>query len=446
MLVGALFCGSHISPGAEPTPGCPINEENFKPEFMEAFCESALKMGEKKTQEIKDRRAKLKCVEGLKPSFHAGGTLTSSFLWDTAFCTMWARHAPDRFPITDALDNFYLFQDDDGFICREFQTDGKPYWSKEHPIACNPPILAWAELELFQTKVTGKDRLAKVYPHLKKHHEFCWKTYRRDDGLFFGDALGGGMDDIPRQPKKPYNKEGGIVLEEKHVLADSKGYWHRIKNNPLYSWNKQMGWIDMTAQMAFNALNLSKIAKELGKDGDAAKFKAQHAELAKLINEKCWDEKRGFYFDYYDGETIPRYHAGSFWVMIAEVVPQERVKRFVSVLKDPAIFNRPVPFPALAACEPEYEPGGGYWKGTVWPPTTYMAIRGLMKVGEKEFAKDVARRYYNANAQRWRKTGTFFENISPEQCEHGTRTGGKDFCGWGALAPVAIYKEILLKD
>jgi glycogen debranching enzyme len=199
----------------------------------------------------------------------------------------------------------------------------------------------------------------------------------------------------------------------------------------------------MSAQMAFNASNLARIATLVGRDDEVAALRSQHAELAQLINTKCYDEKRGFYFDHYDGAIVPRYHAGSFWVLIADIVPPERLARFVTVLRDPAKFNRPVPVPALSADDPDYAPETGYWRGSVWPPTTYMLLRGLRKVGEEELAKDFARRNYAAHAALYRATGTVWENISPEQCERPKAHSGRDFCGWSALTPIAIAKEFL---
>ena len=77
----------------------------------------------------------------------------------------------------------------------------------------------------------------------------------------------------------------------------------------------------------------------------------------------------------------------------------------------------------------------------MWPPTDYIALLGLREAGEEAFAEDAARRYYNANAALWEKTGTVWENVSPEQCDHPKEISGRDFCGWGALAPVALPVE-----
>lgn len=48
------------------------------------------------------------------------GGFSGFFVWDSVFSVMWARHFPTEFPITSTLDNFYVMQTPDGFICRDF--------------------------------------------------------------------------------------------------------------------------------------------------------------------------------------------------------------------------------------------------------------------------------------------------------------------------------------
>lgn len=423
-----------------------MNKLIFEHEFMENFCEAALKIGEYKMQQIEDYKKLNPPKIKLLPRIATGGGFSGLFLWDTVFCIMWAKHAPKRFPLTSSLDNLYNLQQSDGYICREFQADGTPFWAKEHPISFNPPILAWAELELFEYKITDETRLLAIYDNLYRHHEFCYRTYQRSDGLFFSDALGGGMDSLPRMPYKQVDMNSGIRLERKHLLADREDVWNEIKDNPLYSWNKQMGWVDCSAQMAFNALNLAKIAHVLGRYGDETEFRRQHKKLRDAINDCCYCNERGFYFDYFDGEVIPRYHGGAMWTLLAEIIPNDRAKKVVKVLQDPNKFYRPVVFPMLSKDDIEYDPENSYCLGPVWPYITYVALRGLNLLGYNEFALECARKYYRAYAALFLKTNTVWENVSPEQYDHPKILSGKDFCGWGAIAPVAIYHEFLSQD
>ena len=63
--------------------------------------------------------------------------------------------------------------------------------------------------------------------------------------------------------------------------------------------------------------------------------------------------------------------------------------------------------------------------------------------GEIEAARKIAHGWYNGNAEYFVRHRTVFENIMPDYEYIGKRRhhSGRDFCGWGALAPVAIPAE-----
>lgn len=415
---------------------------DFAPELQRRFYAAAVEIAIRKMREGERRLAENPPKREILPRISTGGGFDGLFLWDTCFCVMWAKYEPSIFPVLSSLDNFYNLQEPDGFICREFSYDGTPAWSKDHPVSWNPPLLSWAEWELFESGISDATRLEKVYPALKRFYLCCEKSFRRPDGLYFGDRLGGGMDDLPRYPKTEWDPSAGIQIT-RECLIKYKDWYESAKDELTYKLNRQMGWVDMTSQMALNAMCMAKIAHAIGLEEDSRLFRAKHAELARLVNEKCWDEERGFYFDHYDGAIVPRYSVAGLWPLVARIVPRERVARVVAVLKDEAIFNRPVPVPALGACEAEYDPEGGYWRGSSWPCTTYMVLRGLRACRQEELARELARRYYNANLNLFLKTGTIWENISPEQCAAPKRRACNDFTGWGALAPIAIYHEFI---
>ncbi|MBO7224116.1 MAG: hypothetical protein J6V70_08300 [Kiritimatiellae bacterium] len=417
-------------------------------EFIERFKNATIDIAKMKMDEVEEGRKTIKMVIETGPRISTGGGFSGFFLWDTAFCCLWARHTEDGlFPALSSLDNFYKVSETSGFINREYTAEGEPFWGEEHPISFAPPLLTWAELELYKTGKSDLERIKRVFPRLLTHHNLCKERFQLPNGLYFGDGLGSGMDDISRWPthftEEEYSKDG-IPLEEKHMTsAKSIETWNCWLKGiaKRYYWNKQAVWIDFSSQMAFDALNLAEMADIVGDIEKAQELRTEHKELAAKINDYCWNEKEGWYFDTYEGGHILRYHIASVWVLIAQVAPPERAKRVIQKLKDTEYFNRPIPFPALAKVDPEYDPENGYWRGAVWPSTNYMAIHGLLKYGEKEFAEDVARRYYNACAALWEITGTVWENISCEQCDHIKGWTGSNFCGWGALAPIALPKD-----
>ena len=93
------------------------------------------------------------------------------FLWDTAFMCCFAKYHMDELPVYQALDNFYGRMEEDGFICREYRANGEALWSKDHPVSINPPLLAWAEIEIFGVN-NNIERIREVYHILKKNFEF----------------------------------------------------------------------------------------------------------------------------------------------------------------------------------------------------------------------------------------------------------------------------------
>ena len=416
-------------------------------DFVRRFRDGALAIARRKMDDVAREQSKIETAVPLGPRMATGGHFGGFFLWDTVFAVMWARHAPGAWPYLYALDNLYALAEPDGFIAREFTPRGTPVWSSHHPVAFAPPLLSWAERVLLDEGKSPAGRLAAVYPKLKRHHEACAARFRRPDGLYFCDGLGCGMDDIPRAPRGLPEGEmarGGIPMTADCLAPESRDrIWSWLGARAAhYSWNRQMVWLDASCQMAFDALHLAALADALARPADAAAWRAEHAALAAAVNAVCWDERTGFYYDAWERGPILRKTAAAFWVLASRVAAGERAARVVAALKDPALFNRPIPFPAVSADDPEdYEPETAYWRGVVWPPTTYIALRGLVDCGETAFAEDAARRYYNANAALFESTGTVWENVSPEQCERPKAWSGRDFCGWGALAPVALPVE-----
>lgn len=360
----------------------------------------------------------------------------SIFLWDTCFIACYAKYYQDRLPIGQALDNFYDRQDEDGYICREYTGAGVPFWPKDHPVSINPPLLAFAELELHSVSA-DTTRLKANYPKLVRFHDYIRRTLRQADGLYISDAFGSGMDNIPRYPEGWTDDGQGIALTNLH--PDIFVYDGRSPK-----WNRQGRSVDMSAQMVLFASDLARIARRIGLMADAAAWQAIGAETAHAINQKCWDEADGFYYDLGYDQPIRRAHIGAYWMLLADAVPPQRLSRFLAPLSDPARFNRTLPTATMPGDSDLFQPDGGYWRGSIWAPTSYMVIRGLERVGRSDLAQSIARRLYSATAEVYRDTGTFWENYAPDAMAPGNESRA-DFCGWSAIFPITLWHEYIAK-
>lgn len=376
------------------------------------------------------------------------------FLWDTCFIACFAKYHLDELPVYQALDNFYDRMEPDGFICREYRNDGRALWSKEHPVSINPPLLAFAETEIYSVR-KDKNRLKKAYPVLKKNFEFHVSRYRGEDNLFWGDTLGMGMDNIPRF-ERGWTTDLGTGMTH-HELGDKLGNMSgstgEEKLNRFIAeyvetlqgvWNKQGRLVDFSAQMAMYALQLKFIAQEIGENQDIKAYDKLHEEIKVALNEKCWNSEDAFYYDLGYGDQIKRKHIGMYWALLGDVVPEDRLDAFLTHLTNPKEFNRKIPLPALSADDPDYKGWGDYWLGGVWAPTSYMVLKGLTLNGKHELALSLAEKTYSAVAQVFQATGTFWENYAPDLISYGM-PAKKDFCGWTGLIPIAMYKEYIEK-
>jgi len=358
------------------------------------------------------------------------------FLWDTCFIAAYAKYHPDELPIANALDNFYNLQEADGFICREYTKEGRAMWPKDHPVSINPPLLAFAELELY-SRSKDKQRLQNIYPALKKFYHFLVAHYRMDDNLFFSDALGSGMDNIPRYPYGWQDDGKGIPV---HNLFPGI-----FKYDELSSvWNRQGRAVDFSAQMALFAEHLATIAELINEKKDIAAYLLLYDQTKDALNTFCWNEEDGFYYDLGYGVPVRRKHIGMFWVLMAGIVPKDKLSKLTAHLTDERQFWRKFPVATYPADQPGFSPEGNYWLGSVWAPVNYMVIKGLMRYNKKQLATKLAKQYYWCVAEVYKQTKTFWENYAPDALVMGNQSR-PDFCGWTGIVPVTLYHEFIRK-
>jgi hypothetical protein len=339
-----------------------------------------------------------------------------TFMWDSAFIVQFGRYGDRAFRFQGTLDNFYAHQHQDGFISREIRTtDGTEQWHRSCPFATGPNILAWAEWIHFQN-FGDIERLREIYAPLAAYHLWTRKNRTWPNGTYWTNGLASGMDNMERVP-------AGCDPAMEH------------------GW---MTWTDATFQGILNARILAKMAKVIGRDDDIqAGPEAEH--LTKWTNEHLWDEEEGFYFDCdRDGNPVAIKSVAAYWALLAEVVPEDRLDRFVAHLSDTKSFNRMHRVPTLAADAPKYVAvGGDYWCGAVWAPTNYMILRGLSETGQDSLAYEIAENHHDNILEVFKKTGTFWENYSPETAEPG-HPSRRDFVGWTGLPPIAVFLEYIL--
>lgn len=371
---------------------------------------------------------------GFAPYYMDEGFNELIYQWDTCFITAFAIYGRNVFPVMASLDNFYSKQRSDGYIQRVYwETTGKlaneP--TADEPMV-NPPLFAWIEWRYFRISGDGS-RLHRILPVLIKYFEWTEKNCRTPigKGLFYISPLGSGMDNTPRKDVD------------------------------------RAAWIDYSSQQALAALYISRIAEAVHNQEIQKTYHNKFNEIKNKINTFLWDDKTHFYYDLtQDGTLSVTMHIGAYWTLISEVCPEEKLDYMVSHLENPKEFRRPHLVPTLPANQPEYDKKGHYWLGSVWAPTNYMVIEGLMNY--KHFAladtiafnhlKQISDVYFNfkpvkdkiAFEERFNdQYHTIWECYSAEFDEPATRWDDtfysrQDFVGWTGLGPIALLIENVL--
>ena len=360
----------------------------------------------------------------------------SLFLWDSALIQFFARYGRRAFDFQRTLDTFYAKQQPDGYICKEFRaSDGRPGFERFDPNSTGPNVLAWAEWEHYRA-TADQARLARVFPALVAYHQWM-RAYRTwPDGAYWATGIASGMDNQPRAPRS------------------WPGEWNRWRrpnwerSTPAnwpddVSWlhHGHLAWADATAQALLSARTLLQIGAAIGRSDELPDMAAEAEHLERYLNERLWDEAAGFYLDGRpDGARSDVLSVGAYWALLAGAVPPPRLARFVAHLDDERRFKRPHRVPSLPADHPQYHATGGYWLGSVWPPTTYMILRGLVANGYDALAHAIGENHVRNVARACAETGTLWENYAPEAAAPGN-AAQPNFVGWGGLGPIAVLLE-----
>jgi hypothetical protein len=357
------------------------------------------------------------------------------FMWDSAFVTCFGLYGRRAFNFQRTLDTFYRKQHADGFICREIsETDGQDTFHRFDPSSTGPNILAWAEWNHY-TQTGDKKRLEAVFAPLVAYHQWTRQHRSWPDGSYWSTGWGCGMDNLPRAKGRDH---------------ENWGHGH-------------LTWVDATFQAILSAKVLLQIAALLGRQNQVNDLAEEVERLTLYANSNLWSERNHFYCDRFpDGALSQVKHIGAYWALLAGCVPGNRIAEFVAHLDNPLEFKRAHRIPALSADDPDYD--GDYWRGAVWAPTNYMALKGLSETGHSLLAHEIAlnhlenvvnvfeqidlrwegadqfRDFFHLDHLQYDDTHTLWENYAPDAILPGVHAK-PGYVGWSGLPPIAVLLE-----
>lgn len=273
-----------------------------------------------------------------------------------------------------------------------------------------PPVTAWA-VAVVDRRSPDIRFLRDTYPKLVKLGDF-WMKERggATDGLFYyaGSDVGydSGWDDSIRWDngyRKPANAQ------------------HRL-------------WaIDLNCYMVMHYRAMAYIAGRLGLVQDQDKWLRSSDALAKLINEKLWDSRIGFYVDRdrLTGKNGPALSPAGFMPLFVRIASPAQAARVARMAADPLKFFPGMPTAAYDT--PGYS-SHGYWRGSAWVNTSFFALKGLQEYGYTSLAATMRSKLLSWIAHDPTTICEYYDS------RNGVCAGAKAY-GWSAAFTIAFILD-----
>ncbi len=225
-----------------------------------------------------------------------------------------------------------------------------------------PPVWAWA---IWTMQRTAPDAafLSEAYAALVREEAF-WRVKR------FDMALG------------LFHYDGNATDEKKR--RQYSGWESGWDNSPRWDGNAPAVIpVDLNCYFVLRYRALRDIASTLGLAGDAARWEADAAALAKRIESRLWDAESECYYDWDSEKGAFRrvLTPASFMPLFVGTASQERA----DAMARHAARMQPG-WPTVEYGHPSFDPTG-YWRGRTWLNVAYFALKGLKFCGHGEIAE-----------------------------------------------------------
>jgi hypothetical protein len=248
-----------------------------------------------------------------------------------------------------------------------------------------PPILAYAVWEIYR-KTGNRAFLERNAAKLAGY--LLWD-------LKYRDSNGNGLPEWKTERKK-------------NCRCGESG----MDNSPRFDNRDTMDAIDFSCFFASDCEALSKIFAELGDRENALLWQKKADQTAQKINELLWDEGDDIYYDLHlNGKHGKIATCASFLPLFCGIADDNRAKKLVENLTDPAKFASPVPIPSLSMADSNFS--SDLWRGGVWINYNYMIIHGLKRYGYNELAEEIRAKTLSTVNKWYEEGGCLYEFYDP---------------------------------
>ncbi|MDR2918865.1 MAG: glycoside hydrolase [Tannerella sp.] len=291
--------------------------------------------------------------DGVVPS-HGVGYFMGFWGWDSwKHAVALARFAPDL--AKDQVRTMFDYQTREGMIIDCIYSDA----SENNARNSKPPLASWAVNAIFEaTNDTGF--VKEMYPKLLTYYQW-WYEKRDHDGN--GICEFGSCDGTLEAAAWESGMDNAIRFDHAGMIKNADDAW---------SINQES--VDLNYFLAYEYRLLKKMA------GIADKA-FEEKERYGSIKDYFFVPEPGFFFDKrLDGSYVMEEGTEACIPLWTQLATPEQAASCVKLFTDTAKFATYIPFPTIAADNPEFMPAG-YWRGPIWLDQVYFGISGLRNYG-----------------------------------------------------------------
>lgn len=370
-----------------------------------------------------------------------GGRFREIYYWDSYFTMLGLQVSGKIDVIENMVGNFAYLIDTIGYI---------PNGNRNYYIGrSQPPFFPLMVKLLAEEK--GKNILTKYLPQLEKEYAFWQK------GLSFISQAGQAsyhvvmLDehiylnrywDENDSPRPESFKEDVELAHEannkpnvyRHVRAaaesgwDFSSRWFKNKNNFSTIHTTEIIPVDLNCLLVFAEETLAEAYVHAG-EKTTAKFFLEKANKRKdAIQQYCWNDQLGFYFDYdfVSKQQKKIFSLAAVNTMFCKVATKEQAMRMATMLQEEFLCEGGL-LTTLNTTGQQWDAPNG------WAPLQWMAVVGLRMYGLYELAKSIAERWIDLNISVYERTGKLMEKYNVENIHleaGGGEYPGQDGFGW----------------
>lgn len=321
-----------------------------------------------------------------------GGVFYGLWIWDTMFVVDLLSIIPGQEKlIREIFQNYWDFQQTWNAEMPKERHDmvacmiepNNPNW-KNYPAYSQIPILAWG-LERVYKRNKDKELLRVALPNVERFHEWYWRERDVTDIGLIGVGAYSGNIQHGRYETFDFDRS----LDDLKLTPHPGRKTDPVKNG---DWYGNVLVVGNTSYLLLAEKALARLALEMGDKEMAARRQIRIEKCEKAIRKHMWDEDRSI-FSALDRDSLKKYEGlslGSLLPLYAGAADKKMAKKLASTLASDA-WMTPLLVPTMPTDDPKFD-SGGYWRGDVWPPSSYQVACGLYDYGYTDQAAEIGDR------------------------------------------------------